>query len=165
MKIKHIIPLMLLAGYCVVSAQTNSTPAESKSIKLDNRGVPFGTLGFPVGSYLTIEGVKEKQQKLPNQHWLVDTVNGRKLNKPVSIDVERVSMIDWTNNVDTRSLPDDQRFIFKGYETLEMMGIPPGIEAAANESGQGVPAIQQGAWRLDYFFVVTSVVVINGVTN
>ena len=158
MKIQHIIPILLLAGYYSVSAQTNSTPAESKSIKLDNRGVPLGTLGFPVGSYLTIEGVKEKPQILQNQHWLVDTVNGRKLNKPVSMDAEPELMIHSTNNVDTRSVPDDQRFIFKGYETLEMSGLPPGLQAAAKESGQGVPAIHKSYWHLYYYFVVTSVV-------
>jgi hypothetical protein len=158
MKIQHIIPIILMAGYCTISAQTSSTPSESKSIKLDSHGVPFGTLGFPVGSYLTIEGVKEKPQILQNQHWLVDTVNGSKLTKPVSIDVEHISMIDWTNNVDTRSLPDGQRFIFKGYETLEMIGTSPGLKAAAKESGQGVPAIQQDLWHLYFYFVVTSIV-------
>ena len=153
MKIQHIVPILLLAGYCTVSAQTTNAPAEPTSIKLDNRGVPFGTLGFPVGSYLTIEGVKEKPQIMQNQHWLVDTVNGSKL-------TERV-VITFDSPQHLLNLPVGGRFIVKGYETLAMVGEPPALEAAAKDSGQNLEQLQhmqQPAWRLEYRFVVTSIV-------
>jgi len=149
MKIQHIIPILLLAGFCTVSAQTNNTPAEPISIKLDNNGIPIGTLGFPIGSYLTIEGVKAKQNPMimANQDLcLVETVNGIKLAKPVTIEIEKAK--GWSNNVP---------FVFKGYETFGMVGTPPAEEAAAKEAGRKDFMPMQVVWHLSFYFVVTSV--------
>ena len=93
MKIKSLLPLLLLAGCCTVSAQTNTHSTELKSIKLDaNSGLPIGTLGFPVGDYLTIEGVNWKRNPKPimaQNFFLVDTVNGKRLAEPVPIETRK----------------------------------------------------------------------------
>ena len=128
MKIQNLIPILFLAAFCTVSAQTNNAPVEPQSIKVANNGVPYGTLGFPVGTYLTIEAVWQAPPHdvmcAPRNLWLVDTVNGGRLAKPVEI------MIETTN-----SFNEGVRFTFKGYETCKMMGMAPGEEEAYKESG------------------------------
>jgi hypothetical protein len=48
--------------------------------------IPGGRLGFPLGTYLTIEGVRaEGKLKLGVNTLLVDTVNGKQLDTPVGI--------------------------------------------------------------------------------
>ena len=149
MKKQHIILILLLASYCTLSAQTNNALAEPKPIKRDHSGVPIGTLGFPVGTYLTIEGVKEKSSLKYDQHWLVDTVNGSKLAEPVSIVMQ-------TANGSTNGT----RCGFKGFETLQMIGPPPGYVAAAKEAGRRdiVRNLEQeqDGWQLLFYFMDTS---------
>jgi hypothetical protein len=117
-----------MMGYCIVSAQTNNTPVEPKSIRVANNGVPYGTLGFPVGTYLTIESVWQPPPQnaicYPQDLWLVDTVNGGRLAKPVEIVIET-----------TNSVHEGVRCVFKGYESFRMMGIAPGKETADKEAG------------------------------
>lgn len=152
MKLRHIIPLLVLSGYCIACTQTNNTAAEPKAIKLDNMGVPLGTLGFGVGSYLTIEGVKAKRDRPPLSpgFFVVDTVNGRRLAEPVTIELETTN--DWTTN----DLFGGGRFVFKGYESLEMVGTPPGYFEAAEGSGQKDSMPVQLGWHLRFYFVVRS---------
>ena len=150
MKIQHLIPIMFLAAFCTVSAQTNTAPTESRSIKLGNRGVPVGTLGYPIGDYVTIEGVKAKQDPMimaTQDLCLVEKVNGSKLAKPVIIEIEKAS--GWADGVP---------FVFKGYETMQMIGTPPGEEDAAKEAGRKDFIPMQRAWQLRFYFQVTSVV-------
>jgi hypothetical protein len=145
MKLQHIIPLLVLSGHCVVSAQTNNPAAEPNPVKLHTGDVPIGSLGLPVGSYLTIEGLRTDGVKTGSQTLLVDTVNGAKLAEPVGI---------WVENMD--ALPGG-RCVLKGYETLRMIGAPPAYFAAAREAGREATAPQLG-WRVDLYFLVTSVV-------
>ena len=167
MKIQHLIPILFLAAFCTVSAQTNIAPAESKSIKLDTNGIPFGTLGYPVGSYLTIEG--------PNPKWyeqhgksissvIVDTVDGSTLDRPIRIEVHFRQDTEQPNNnpYGMVSSTNYERFVFKGYETMGLHGEPPAFEAADKETGQKPnpwpPGPQMPTWRLVYSFEVIFII-------
>ena len=150
MRLQHIIPLLVLSGHCVVSAQTNNPAAEPNPVKLHTGDVPIGSLGLPVGSYLTIEGLRTDGGKTGGRTLLVDTVNGAKLAEPVGI---------WVENMD--ALPGG-RCVLKGYETLQMVGAPPAYFAAAKEAGRDATTPQAG-WQVRLYFVATSVVGPSGV--
>lgn len=103
--------------------------------------VPRGRLGFQLGTYLTVEGIKAERGKIGDRTLIVDTVNGQKLDKPINVPLEGVT-----------PLPSGVRCAVRGYETGEMIGVP--AEAARKE---GLP-IQQAAWQFFRTFIVTSVV-------
>ena len=110
--------------------------------------VPVGSLGFAIGNYLTIEGVREDGLLTSGVKTLrVETVNGIKLTAPVSI---------WIENID--ALPKDGRCVLKGYENFQMIGQPPAYAAAAKEAGREAPPQPQAGWQVSYHFVVLSVV-------
>jgi hypothetical protein len=149
MKLQHIIPLLVLSGHFITSAQTNNTAAQPNGIKFDeNTGLPIGALGGPLGIYMTIEGAEAKRdrQSLAPNLFRVDTVNGRSLAQPVCIELENAR--DWLGG---------GRSVFKGYESMEMIGIPPAEEEAAKEAGQKGVMPPQMEWQLRRYFVVTSV--------
>ena len=110
--------------------------------------IPDGGLGHPLGTYLTIEGVRAPQQYMSDtvNTLLVDTVNGKKLDTPVRICVENVE-----------SLPKDTHCILRGYETGSMIGTPPAVIEAAKEDGKDVSLPQVG-WQFHRVFIVLSVV-------
>jgi hypothetical protein len=112
--------------------------------------IPTGEFGFPLGTYLKIEGVqavkrgKVRDNAVKDTQWLtVDTVNGRKLDRPVDIKI---------NNA---QLYLDGRFVLRGYETGKMSGaIPDEVEKNEKEfvDKYGVP---QAGWNFFVSFVVT----------
>ena len=106
---------------------------------------PHGILGDHLGPYLTVEGVRAEGTFVGRQTLLVDIVNGRRLEKPVHI---------WVNNL---LLPGEKRCVMKGYESGEMIGKPPAVEAAAKEQGKPVGHVQAG-WQWKPHFVALIVV-------
>ena len=100
---------------------------------------PIGTLGYRIGSYVTIEGIRAEQGKGGVRTLLVDTINGYKLDEPVGLGIE---------NVD---LPSRERCVIKGYETGRWIGTPDDVLRAT-----GAPAPQAG-WKFQFYFVATSV--------
>ncbi len=120
--------------------------AQPKPPTIHTGDVPIGSLGFPVGSYLTIEGVRVEGPKTGGRTLRVDTVNGTKLPEAVTVGVE---------NID--ALPRDVRCVLRGYETLQMVGSPPAYLAAAKEAGHETAAPQAG-WQIRLYFVATSAV-------
>jgi len=108
--------------------------------------VPAGRLGFPLGTYLRIEGVRVDGPKYGGRTLLVDSINGKKLDTPIDVGIE---------NVD--SLPKDKRCILRGYETGQMIGTPPAVEQAAKEDGK-VITLPQAGWKFHRYFIVISVV-------
>ncbi|TAL27014.1 MAG: hypothetical protein EPN94_02145 [Nitrospirae bacterium] len=113
---------------------------------LSTGDIPMGKLGYPLGTYLTIEGIgvrAEKGKKVGVRTLLVDTVNGKKLESPVSISIE-------IENVDV--LPKATRCILRGYESGKMIGVP--FEVARKEQ---VP-MPAAMWQFFRYFIVTSVV-------
>ena len=109
----------------------------------DGGEVPIGRLGDPVGSYLTIEGMRAERGKVGNRTILVDTVNGKKLDKPIGI---------W---IDNAVLPPKFRCTIKGYETMEMIGQPPAVETVAKEAGKSIGR-PQAVWQAHFYFVALS---------
>lgn len=102
---------------------------------------PEGILNNRLGAYLTIEGVRAEGFKTGTRTFLVDTVNGKKLPKPVSI---------WVQNLD---LPPRKRCVLKGYENGKMIGTAPAEAAAAKEQGKRFIPVQAN-WQWAPYFVV-----------
>lgn len=100
---------------------------------------PVGTLGYRIGSYLTIEGVRAEKGKVGVHTLLVDTISGYKLDKPVGI---------WIQNLE---LPSGERCVLKGYETGAWIGTPDEVLRA---TGALAP---QATWQFHFYFVATSV--------
>jgi hypothetical protein len=134
------VPLVLVA---------QQPPTRFPRIELRNSIVPTGSLGQPLGRYLTVEGLRVEDGKVGVRTLRVDTVNGQKLREPVFI---------WIENVD---LPEGGRCVLKGYENCRMIGVPPAVVEAARESGKRV-ILPQAGWQMQMFFVATSVVSPNG---
>jgi len=109
--------------------------------------IPQGRLGHPLGTYLTIEGVRAETGKVGVQTLLVDTINGKKLDQPVGI---------WIDNVE---LPEGQRCIIRGYESGKMIGLPFEVAKAEN-----IPLPQAG-WQFFRYFMMTSAVQPQGLSK
>lgn len=125
-------PLALLLGFVVAIANAQE--------------VPVGRLGFPLGTYLRIEGVRVDGLKHGERTLLVDTINGKKLGRPMDVAIE---------NVD--SLPKGTRCILRGYEMGQMIGTPPAVEQAAREENR-VITLPQAGWGFRQYFIVIAVV-------
>lgn len=128
-------------------AQSGTTESQS-SITSSNQpsaGQPPAFLGHPLGAYLAIEGVRAESGKVGVRTLLVDTVNGKKLDRPVGVWIENVA-----------ALPKDRRCILRGYESGKMIGTPPAKIQAAKEAGREIKLPQAG-WQFFHYFVVISV--------
>ena len=142
MKIKSVVAFgIVLVGLAGLShGAFGQQPRQDRPVvHLGDR--PIGSLGVPVGDYVTIEGVAVAGRLLN-----VDTLNGRKLETPVAITVE-----------DIEPPPKEGRVVLKGYETLKMIGVPPGEEAAAREEHRELQ-LPQAVWQAYLSFVATSVI-------
>jgi len=109
--------------------------------RIDRPRWPGGKLNDRLGEYLTIEGVRAEQGKVGKRTLIVDTLNGKKLSKPVYI---------WVHNLE---LPKGKRCVLKKYESGQMIGTPPAAFAAAKEQGKTfIP--QAAGWQWSPHFVV-----------
>ena len=120
----------------------------------DERVIPPGRLGFPVGTYLVIEGTRSSTlegarvtaiKSDPLYTLSVDRVNGQKRERPILIEIDKSSLGD-------RCLPAEGRVIIRGYETGRMVGVP--AEAAKVEH----ILEPQEPWNFHRCFVLTSCV-------
>jgi len=133
-----------------VSADAKTTSEEPRDPRFNGQNdVPSGKLGFPLGTYLTVEGQAARAgfKVNPTCTLVVDTVNGKRLAQPMPVVVEDLN----TEN----PLPQRGRVIIKGYESGKMIGIPPGAVEAAKEAGKEIASPQAG-WQFYRFFVLTS---------
>ena len=108
---------------------------------------------------MTIEGVRAEGIKVPTGTLLVDTVNGKKLDRPVPV-VVRVQGFNATRfDLPTAFvLPPKRRCGLKGFESGEMIGVPSAVRDAAKELGrQDVPMSPVG-WQWRPHFVALVVV-------
>lgn len=94
---------------------------------------PGGYFG-DLGKYLTIEGGRAEGGKVETGTLLVDTVEGKKLDKPITVLIKSLNYRDRTIWF-TDQLPAKQRCVFKGYESGEMVGRSAAERAAAKEQG------------------------------
>ena len=107
----------------------------------ESHHAPVGVLGYPLGSYLTVGGVRTEQGPGPGWSLIVDTVSGHKFAKPVTTYVNL-------------KLPVG-RCIFNGYEKGAWGGdLPPEVDQYEKYDG---PRPQFG-WGFVNTFVITSVV-------
>jgi hypothetical protein len=104
--------------------------------------IPDGKLGFPLGKYLTIEGkAAEGGFKVnPTCTLVVDTVNGKKLEKPIGVILDPLK----------GSLPQTGRITVRGYESGRMIGLPGEVSKAE----EIMPP--QAGWQFYRTFVITS---------
>jgi hypothetical protein len=116
--------LFSVAGLATVPLVLAAQEARTRFPRIELRSgiVPTGSLGQPLGRYLTIEGLRVEEGRVGVGTLLVDTVNDQKLREPVIISIE---------NVD---LPEAKRCVLKGYENCRMIGLPPAVVEAARES-------------------------------
>ncbi|VTR94509.1 sigma-70 family rna polymerase sigma factor : RNA polymerase sigma factor, sigma-70 family OS=Singulisphaera acidiphila (strain ATCC BAA-1392 / DSM 18658 / VKM B-2454 / MOB10) GN=Sinac_0185 PE=4 SV=1: Sigma70_r2: Sigma70_r4_2 [Gemmata massiliana] len=109
---------------------------------------PGGVFRDWLGEYLTIEGTLYEGGKVEAGTLLVDTVNGKKLDKPVSIVTRSPNFPE-----KILDLPSKKRCVLKGYEMGEMIGTPPAVITAAKEQGRDVGE-SQAVWQWRPYFVV-----------
>ena len=115
-----------------------------------NRRMPVGRLGFPLGTYLKIEGHRVPQSQLARQikgsqnRLLVDRVNGKAIEKTISVDFDN-------DNFDVLRI-ESGRFILNGYETGRPIGMPDHIP---EDEGKERPT---AIWHFHEYFWVTRVV-------
>jgi len=105
--------------------------------------VPMGSLGYRVGTYLEIEGVRDTGGMVGHSNLLVDTVRGEKLDRPVSLLI---------TNLRGGQLPLGTRCVVRGYESARMIGLPDEVVQT-----EGLPPTQ-AMWQMQRFFVMTSAV-------
>jgi hypothetical protein len=127
-----------MSALAILCACSLSVPAHDE--------IPKGRLGHPLGTYLTIEGVrfgvdKIGKAKIDAHTLLVDTIDGKKLDRPITISIET-----------SASLPMRERCVFRGYESGRMVGVPDGVARAENLP---LPA---AVWHFHRYFIITSVV-------
>jgi RNA polymerase sigma factor (sigma-70 family) len=121
---------------------------------------PGGVLGDWLGQYLAIEGIRPERGKIEAGALLVDTVNGKKLDKPVSIVIRTFGYPAGIFETTPK-----QRYVLKGYELGEMVGTPPAVISAAEEQGwKNVGGrVNQAVWHWRSYFVVLVVVEPKGI--
>ena len=101
--------------------------------------VPMGKLGYPIGTYLKIEGVRAETGKVGVNTLAVDRVNDKTVDPAVRI---------WIDNVD--ALPKGERCVFAGYESGKWIGTPPNVIKHLGD----VTVAQTGGWHFYRFFLV-----------
>jgi len=89
-----------------------SITEQEKNAPTKETSVPVGILGYPLGSYLTIEGEGYHDRKGPDS-LVVEMVNGKKLETPIRISVGKIKPPGFLKG---------QRYIIRGYESGGMIG-------------------------------------------
>lgn len=119
---------------------------------------PGGILSDELGVYRTIEGVRSEGGKVETGTLLVDTVDGKKLDKPIPLVIRGAVVVDHNLQPAVLSLPARQRCILKGFESGEMIGVPPAVSAAAEEQGWKETPMSSALWRWRPYFIALVVV-------
>ena len=119
---------------------------------------PGGILSDQLGVYRTIEGFRLEGGKVETGTLLVDTVDGKKLDKPITLVIRGAVVVDHNLQPASLSLPAKQRCILKGFESGEMIGVPPAVSAAAEEQGWKEVPMSPVQWQWRPYFVALVVV-------
>ncbi len=133
--------LILLGAFGCASTPPQQQPTHPSQIGSD--AIHAGRLGYPLGTYLTIEGVRMEEGKVGTRTLLVDTINGQKLTEPIGV---------WIDNVKDPGLPRGTRCVVRGYESGRMIGLPDAVAKAEN-----LP-VPQAKWQFRKYFIMTSVI-------
>ena len=131
--------LILVLSHAAVSALSAAEPLPLKP------RLPSGYLTAQLGAYVTVEGVLyDGGGKVESNSLVVDTVNGKKLDKPLLIVLKNVR------------LPAKTRCVLKGYELGEMIGRPPAEYELYRELGKDTKELAERdatPWRWRPYFV------------
>lgn len=119
---------------------------------------PTGVLGDEIGVYRTIEGFLSEGIKVETGTLIVDTVDGKKLDQPVSMVIRGAMIVNHNLQPAILSLPPKQRCILKGFESGEMIGVPPAVSMAAKEQGWSDVPMSPKHWQWRSYFVALVVV-------
>lgn len=119
---------------------------------------PGGILGEQLGVYRTIEGSLSEGIKVETGTLLVDTVDGKKLDKPIPLVIRSAVIVNHNLQPAMLSLPPKQRCILKGFESGEMIGVPPAVSIAAKEQGWKDLPMSPVHWQWRPHFVALVVV-------
>lgn len=114
---------------------------------------PGGKLNDHLGVYHTIEGIRATGGKVETGTLLVDTVDGKKLDKPIPLLVRGAVVENHNLQEATLRLSGDQRFVFKGFETGEMVGVAPAVAIVAQEQGWAEVPQSAAGWQWRPYFV------------
>lgn len=137
----------IMGGCQAVHTDAKAPADEPSPMEVNIREVPMGELGHPIGELLLIEGTRFDVPSKGNRTLRIDKVNGQLLALPAWI---------WVNNVD---LPQGERCMFRGYETIQMTGDPPAYAQLAKLKGEPPPVEPQApVWQIDSYFVALDVV-------
>lgn len=143
-------------GAMAISTAVGQPPAVlggAKVVRAAFPRQPGGLLRDQLGDYLTIEGVKAEGGKLETGTLLVDAVDGKKLAKPILLVVRGASIANHNLQPARLDLPAKQRCVFKGYESGEMIGVPPAVGTAAKEQGWKEVPMSAVEWQWRSHFV------------
>lgn len=119
---------------------------------------PSGILSDELGVYRTIEGVRTEGGKVETGTLLVDTVDGKKLDNPIPLVIRGAIVVDQNLQPAILSLPVRQRCTLKGFESGEMIGVPPAVSTAAEEQGWKEVPMSPASWRWRPYFIALVVV-------
>ena len=119
---------------------------------------PGGILSDQLGVYRTIEGFKLEGGKVETGTLLVDAVDGKKLDKPITLLIRGAVVAEHNLQPADLSLPARQRCILRGFESGEMIGLPPAVSAAAEEQGWNEVPMSPALWRWRPYFVALVVI-------
>lgn len=140
--------------------QPSVAPAGAQETRPRQPSGHFGDLG----RYLTIEGVRAEGAKIEHGTLLVDTVNGKRLDQPISVVVNACAFDRTRYDLPTDFvLPPKQRCVIKGFESGGMIGVPSAVGDAAKELGRIDLPMSPTQWRWRPYFVALIVVEPKGV--
>ncbi len=124
-----------------------------ESVRLAGARQPGGKLSDQIGVYRTIEGIRATGGKVETGTLLVDTVDGEKLEKPIPLLVRGAVVANHNLQEVSLRLTAGQRFVFRGFETGEMVGVPPAVTIAAQEQGWTEVPQSAAGWHWRPYFV------------
>lgn len=141
--------------HALSAVSIDTVPARPMPLVRSNRVVPIGRLGFPLGSYITIEATRVVPGTIlvSTNTYIIDVVNGHKLPVPLVMQIDGLEKL--IPNV--LKLPAKHRVVLRGYETMQMIGQAPAIAAAAKEADKPAPPQPQKLWQVSCSFVALRV--------
>jgi hypothetical protein len=154
------IALLGAALCCSVISAAFGEPPRPQAVQETSRDTtpasrprrPGGLLSDSTGEFLTIEGIKVEHGKYETNTLLVDTVDGTKLEKPVTLLIRASYVADHNLKPAKFTLEAKKRYVLKGYESGEMIGIAPAVYAAAKEAQWREAPMSSAGWKWRPYF-------------
>jgi hypothetical protein len=137
-----LLAVLSLVVLVVGLTGADALPQQVPVAEIGSKYVLMGQLGQPIGGFMTIEGVAQREWMGMGWPVAVDTVDGKKWGKAVIIGVMKpVRLVEGT------------RYVLRGYEAVGMSGTPE--DPQRRQAGQGNMVQQPLGFR--NWFEVTEV--------